>query len=89
MALGLRALARVGIHHGAFGAGMSIYSNFLARATESSSKNTAMDVGVGTRKKALTAVAAPGPPWQKKMNAAHKYKGTQTSSGSLRALRAE
>jgi len=41
----------LGYTMGAYGAGMSIYSNFLARGHEVVfPRNTAMDVGVGTRK---------------------------------------
>ena len=52
MALGLAVRSRaLGYTMGAYGAGMSIYSNFLARGHEVVfPKNTAMDVGVGTRK---------------------------------------
>jgi hypothetical protein len=52
MALGLAVHSRaLGYTMGAYGAGMSIYSNFLARGHEVVfPKNTAMDVGVGTRK---------------------------------------
>jgi hypothetical protein len=36
---------------GAYGAGMSVYSHFIARGTEVVfPKNTAMQIGVGTRK---------------------------------------
>jgi len=52
MALGLAVRSRaLGYTMGAYGAGMSIYSNFLARGHEVVfPRNTAMDVGVGTRK---------------------------------------
>ena len=52
MVLGLAVRSRaLGYSMGAYGAGMSIYSNFLARGHEVVfPKNTAMDVGVGTRK---------------------------------------
>jgi len=52
MVLGLAVRSRaLGYTMGAYGAGMSIYSNFLARGHEVVfPKNTAMDVGVGTRK---------------------------------------
>src|SRR5689334_18443326 len=52
MALGLAVRSRaLGYTMGAYGAGMSVYSHFLARGTEVVfPKNTAMQVGVGTRK---------------------------------------
>jgi type IV secretory pathway VirB10-like protein len=52
MALGFAVRSRaLGYTMGAYGAGVSIYSNFLARGHEVVfPKNTAMDVGVGTRK---------------------------------------
>ena len=50
--LGLAVRSRaLGYSMGAYGAGMSIYSNFLARGHEVVfPKNTAMEIGVGTRK---------------------------------------
>jgi hypothetical protein len=51
----------LGYAMGAYGAGMSVYSNFLARGREVVfPKNTAMEVGVGTRKDAAPD-AEPGP----------------------------
>src|SRR6266550_8926306 len=64
MALGLAVRSRaLGYTMGAYGAGMSIYSNFLARGHEVVfPKNTAMDVGVGTRKEGADGSApATGP----------------------------
>jgi hypothetical protein len=41
----------LGYSMGAYGAGMSVYSHFIARGTEVVfPKNTAMEIGVGTRK---------------------------------------
>jgi hypothetical protein len=43
---------------GAYGAGMSVYSHFIARGTEVVfPKNTAMAVGVGTRKEGATEIS--------------------------------
>jgi hypothetical protein len=52
MALGLAVHSRaLGYSMGAYGAGMSVYSHFIARGTEVVfPKNTAMEIGVGTRK---------------------------------------
>jgi hypothetical protein len=52
MALGYAVKSpALGYTMGAYGAGMSIYSNFLARGHEVVfPKNTAMEIGVGTRK---------------------------------------
>jgi hypothetical protein len=52
MALGLAVRSRaLGYTMGAYGAGMSVYSHFIARGTEVVfPKNTAMQIGVGTRK---------------------------------------
>ncbi len=52
MALGFAVKSpALGYTMGAYGAGMSIYSNFLARGHEVIfPKNTAMEIGVGTRK---------------------------------------
>jgi hypothetical protein len=61
MALGLAVRSRaLGYTMGAYGAGMSVYSHFIARGTEVVfPKNTAMQVGVGTRKEgAADAVPA-------------------------------
>jgi hypothetical protein len=54
MALGLAVRSRaLGYTMGAYGAGMSVYSHFIARGTEVVfPKNTAMEIGVGTRKEA-------------------------------------
>ena len=52
IALGLAVRSRaLGYSMGAYGAGMSVYSNFLAKGHEVVfPKNTAMEIGVGTRK---------------------------------------
>ena len=52
MALGIAVRSRAfGYSMGAYGAGRSVYSNFIARGHEVIfPKNTAMEVGVGTRK---------------------------------------
>lgn len=52
MALGLAVRSRaLGYTMGAYGAGMSVYSHFIARGTEVVfPKNTAMEIGLGTRK---------------------------------------
>jgi type IV secretory pathway VirB10-like protein len=52
MALGLAVRSRaLGYTMGAYGAGMSVYSHFIARGTEVVfPKNTSMEIGVGTRK---------------------------------------
>jgi len=59
MALGLAVRSRVlGYSMGAYGAGMSVYSHFIARGTEVVfPKNTAMEVGVGTRKEGAAEVS--------------------------------
>ena len=61
MALGLAVRSRaLGYTMGAYGAGMSLYSHFIARGTEVVfPKNTAMEVGVGTRKEGA-AEESPG-----------------------------
>jgi hypothetical protein len=58
MVLGLAVHSRaLGYTMGAYGAGVSIYSHFMARGTEVVfPKNTAMEIGIGTRKDGL----APG-----------------------------
>ncbi|HST09249.1 MAG TPA: hypothetical protein VLL05_02640 [Terriglobales bacterium] len=60
MALGLAVKSRaLGYSMGAYGAGMSVYSHFIARGTEVVfPKNTAMEVGVGTRKESTQAEAS-------------------------------
>jgi hypothetical protein len=52
MTLGLAVRSRaLGYTMGAYGAGMSVYSHFIARGTEVVfPKNTSMEIGVGTRK---------------------------------------
>ena len=52
LALGLAVKSRaLGYTMGAYGAGMSVYTHFIARGTEVVfPKNTAMEIGVGTRK---------------------------------------
>lgn len=52
MVLGLAVHSRaLGYTMGAYGAGMSVYSHFIARGTEVVfPKNTSMEIGVGTRK---------------------------------------
>jgi hypothetical protein len=62
MALGLAIHSRaLGYTMGAYGAGMSVYSHFIARGTEVVfPKNTAMEVGVGTRKEGSAPLASPG-----------------------------
>jgi hypothetical protein len=59
MALGLAVRSRaLGYTMGAYGAGMSVYSHFIARGTEVVfPKNTAMEIGVGTRKQSEKEVA--------------------------------
>ena len=59
MALGLAVRSRaLGYTMGAYGAGMSVYSHFIARGTEVVfPKNTAMEVGVGTRKEGAAEVS--------------------------------
>jgi hypothetical protein len=65
MALGLAVRSRaLGYTMGAYGAGMSVYSHFLARGREVVfPKNTAMEIGVGTRKEGAESPApnAPAP----------------------------
>ncbi len=60
MALGLAVHSRaLGYTMGAYGAGMSVYSNFIARGHEVVfPKNTAMEIGIG-RRQGPTAGAAP------------------------------
>jgi hypothetical protein len=59
MALGLAVRSRaLGYTMGAYGAGMSVYSHFIARGTEVVfPKNTAMEIGVGTRKEGTAALS--------------------------------
>ncbi len=59
MALGFAVRSRaLGYTMGAYGAGMSVYSHFIARGTEVVfPKNTAMEVGVGTRKEGAAEVS--------------------------------
>jgi hypothetical protein len=61
MALGLAVHSRaLGYTMGAYGAGMSVYSNFIARGREVVfPKNTAMEIGIGRRQEG-TAGTAPG-----------------------------
>jgi hypothetical protein len=62
--LGLAVKSRaLGYTMGAYGAGMSVYTHFIARGTEVVfPKNTAMQIGVGTRKdKATTSENRPTP----------------------------
>jgi hypothetical protein len=61
MVLGLTVHSRaLGYTMGAYGAGMSVYSNFLAKGREVVfPKNTAMEIGVGIRKEAATEAPAP------------------------------
>lgn len=65
MALGLAVRSRaLGYTMGAYGAGMSVYSHFLARGREVVfPRNTAMEIGVGTRKEGAEphATNAPAP----------------------------
>jgi hypothetical protein len=58
MALGFTVHSRaLGYAMGAYGAGMSVYSNFIAKGREVVfPKNTAMEIGVGMRKEAATEV---------------------------------
>jgi hypothetical protein len=50
----------LGYTMGAYGAGMSVYSNFIAKGREVVfPKNTAMEIGVGMRKEAATEISAP------------------------------
>jgi len=45
---------------GAYGAGMSVYSHFIARGQEVVfPKNTAMEIGIGTRSEETTPTVAP------------------------------
>jgi len=62
MALGLAVKSRaLGYTMGAYGAGMSVYSHFIARGTEVVfPKNTAMEIGVGTRKEKATGTSPAG-----------------------------
>lgn len=61
MALGLAVRSRaLGYTMGAYGAGMSVYSHFIARGTEVVfPKNTAMEIGVGMRKESTQASGDP------------------------------
>jgi hypothetical protein len=61
IALGLTVRSRaLGYTMGAYGAGMSVYSNFLARGHEVVfPKNTAMEIGVGTRKEKSSELVPP------------------------------
>jgi hypothetical protein len=61
MVLGLAVQSRVlGYTMGAYGAGMSVYSHFIARGREVVfPKNTAMEIGIGRRQEG-TAGAPPG-----------------------------
>jgi hypothetical protein len=61
MVLGLAVHSRVlGYTMGAYGAGMSVYSGFFARGHEVVfPKNTAMEVGVGTRKEGADPGSSP------------------------------
>ena len=63
LALGLAVRSRaLGYAMGAYGAGMSVYSNFLARGREVVfPKNTAMEIGVGTRKEGAQPPASTPP----------------------------
>jgi hypothetical protein len=63
MALGLAVHSRaLGYSMGAYGAGMSVYSHFIARGTEVVfPKNTAMEIGVGTRKEKAAEMIPAGP----------------------------
>lgn len=60
MVLGFTVQSRaLGYTMGAYGAGMSVYSNFLAKGREVVfPKNTAMEIGVGVRKEAATGTPA-------------------------------
>ena len=60
MALGLAVRSRaLGYTMGAYGAGMSVYLHFIARGQEVVfPKNTAMEIGVGTRKEGTSAQAS-------------------------------
>jgi len=60
MTLGLAVHSRaLGSTMGAYGAGMSVYSRFLARAHEVLfPKNTAMEIGVGRRQKGTAGTAS-------------------------------
>jgi len=62
MVLGLAVHSRaLGYTMGAYGAGMSVYSHFIARGTEVVfPKNTAMEIGVGTRKESDDKKDEPG-----------------------------
>jgi len=63
MALGLAVRSRaLGYTMGGYGAGMSVYSHFIARGQEVVfPKNTAMEIGVGTRKDGASQPASPEP----------------------------
>jgi hypothetical protein len=60
IALGLAVHSHpLGMAMGAYGGGMSIYTHFIARGRDVVfPKNTAMDIGIGTRRPAAD-VAAP------------------------------
>jgi hypothetical protein len=60
MTLGLAVHSRaLGSTMGAYGAGMSVYSSFLARAHEVVfPKNTAMEIGVGRRQEGTAGTAS-------------------------------
>lgn len=61
MALGFAVRSRaLGYTMGAYGAGMSVYSHFIARGTEVVfPKNTAMEIGVGKRKESAEEPVKP------------------------------
>jgi hypothetical protein len=61
MALGFAVRSQpLGYTMGAYGAGMSVYSHFIAKGTEVVfPKNTAMQVGVGTRKEGAAEIEKP------------------------------
>jgi len=60
MALGMAVPSRaLGYSMGAYGAGMSVYSHFIARGNEVVfPKNTAMQIGIGTRGSGTSAPPA-------------------------------
>jgi hypothetical protein len=64
MVLGLAVHSRaLGYSMGAYGAGMSLYSHFIARGKEVVfPKNTAMEIGIGTRKIGAAQQAHTDPP---------------------------
>lgn len=63
IALGLAVHSRaLGYTMGAYGAGMSVYTHFIARGQEVVfPKNTAMEIGVGTRKEGTSEPVPEGP----------------------------